>query len=96
MGSMDREYWRDSGERAVARRSWSVTTWLIVLCVGVFAVDAFLPRTWQVVATTWVGDPSLIDAARKGALEYRVLPVEASPSRVAQGIFFALKSSAPF
>lgn len=82
MGSMDRQYWRDNSPPPMPRRSWSVTTWLIALCVGVFAVDAFLPRTWQVVATTWVGDPALVEAARKGALEYRVVPVDASPSRV--------------
>jgi len=68
----------------MARRSWSVTTWLIVLCVGVFVVDAFLPRTWQVVGTTWVGNPALMEAARKGAIEYRVLPPEASPQQVAR------------
>jgi membrane associated rhomboid family serine protease len=84
MGSMDREYWRDSDARTVRRRSWSVTNWLIALCVGVFVVDAFLPRTWQVVATTWVGDPSLRQAARQGALEYRVAEVNANPARVAR------------
>jgi membrane associated rhomboid family serine protease len=61
-----------------------VTNWLIALCVGVFVVDAFLPRTWQVVATTWVGDPSLRQAARQGALEYRVAEVNANPARVAR------------
>lgn len=84
MGSLDREYWRDGTARAATRRSWSVTTWLIALCVGVFVIDAFLPRTWQVVATKWVGDPSLAEAAREGALEYRTLPVDADPSRIAR------------
>ncbi len=84
MGSLDREYWRDSSVRPMARRSWSVTTWLIALCVGVFAIDAFLPRTWQVVGTSWVGDPSLVEAARKGTVQYRVLPVGDSPSRVSR------------
>ncbi|MBU3729370.1 MAG: rhomboid family intramembrane serine protease [Phycisphaerales bacterium] len=83
MGSLDREYWRDSPERSPARRTWSVTTWLIALCVGIFAIDAFLPRTWQVVGTAWVGDPSLAEAARQGTLTYRVIPVEASPALVA-------------
>ena len=84
MGSLDREYWREPSARTPVRRSWSVTTWLIALCVGVFVVDAFLPRTWQVVGTTWVGDPALIEAARKGSVKYQALPVEASPSRVSR------------
>ena len=80
---MDREYWRDARARNSRRPSWSVTNWLIALCIGVFVVDAFLPRTWQVVATTWVGDPSLRQAARQGSLEYRVAEVNANPARVA-------------
>ena len=83
MGSMDREYWRDARVRNSRRPSWSVTNWLIALCIGVFVVDAFLPRTWQVVATKWVGDPSLRQAARQGALEYRIAEVSAKPARVA-------------
>lgn len=84
MGSLDREYWREPPARPFARPSWSVTTWLIALCVGVFVIDAFLPRTWQVVATAWVGNPALVEAARKGALEYRVIPVDADPSMTAR------------
>ena len=83
MGSMDREYWRNPGERTASRGTWSVTTWLIALCVGVFVVDAFLPRTWQVVGTTWVGDPALLDGVRNGTVKYRVVRTDESPSRSA-------------
>lgn len=44
MGLSDRDYARRSTGAAHARGpGWSVTTWLIVLCVGVFVVDGFLP-----------------------------------------------------
>jgi membrane associated rhomboid family serine protease len=79
---MDREYWRESRGQGIGRPAWSVTTWLIALCVGVFVIDAFLPRSWQVVATSWVGDPALTEAVRKGAVEYRVMPVGKDPSKV--------------
>jgi membrane associated rhomboid family serine protease len=84
MGSLDREYWRESNARSQTRPSWSVTTWLIVLCVGVFVVDAFLPRTWQVVGTKWVGNPALVEGARKGTIEYRVLPPDGNPQQVSR------------
>ena len=52
MGIYDRDYLRD--ERAARGpmqraggiagwRMWSVTTWLIVICVAVFVIDGFLP-----------------------------------------------------
>ena len=53
MGIHDRDYYRQSPSRArngavAAARAglgaWSVTTWLIVACVGIFVIDGFLPR----------------------------------------------------
>lgn len=82
MGSADRQYWRESGPRQPSLGSWSVTTWLIALCVGVFVVDAFLPRTWQVVGSGWVGDAALVDGVRSGKLQLSARPVGKSPSQL--------------
>ncbi|MCA9295103.1 MAG: hypothetical protein KC983_01275, partial [Phycisphaerales bacterium] len=59
MGIHDRDYAReqtaprasDGGYRRpggglMGFRFWSVTTWIIVVCVAVFVVDAMLPTTW--------------------------------------------------
>ena len=59
MGLADRDYLRNrprpeyggagtvfGGGRGLAVRSWSVTTWLIVICVGVFFLDRVLQRGW--------------------------------------------------
>ncbi len=51
MGIYDRHYIRDEGMRGPggnggflgAMRMWSANTWIIVLCVAVFAVDSFTP-----------------------------------------------------
>jgi membrane associated rhomboid family serine protease len=59
MGLADRDYLRNrprpeygdagtvfGGGRGFAARSWSVTTWLIVICVAVFFLDRVLQRGW--------------------------------------------------
>jgi membrane associated rhomboid family serine protease len=42
MGLSDRDYLRDAPASRSRGSGWSVTTWLIALCVGVFVVDGFL------------------------------------------------------
>jgi membrane associated rhomboid family serine protease len=55
MGLADRDYLRDasrSGPAAPGGRrgpGWSVTTWLIVLCVSVFVLDGCLPKSQVMV-----------------------------------------------
>jgi membrane associated rhomboid family serine protease len=49
MGIHDREYARRAPEAFPQRagrgiRGWSVTTWIIAVCIAVFALDEFLPR----------------------------------------------------
>lgn len=39
------------GGGALNWRLWSVTTWLIAICAGIFVVDAFLPRATIVMST---------------------------------------------
>jgi membrane associated rhomboid family serine protease len=52
MGYQDRDWYRDrSGGRASLGLGWSVNTWLIVLCVLVFAADPFL----RGVFARWLG-----------------------------------------
>lgn len=43
MGIYDRDYYREPQRSGIGRiRMWSVTTWLIIVCVAVFVIDAFL------------------------------------------------------
>ena len=54
MGIHDRPYYRDgSGQppRHALARGWSATVWIIVLCVGVFVVDGFLPKGAEPIVT---------------------------------------------
>jgi membrane associated rhomboid family serine protease len=62
MGLYDRHYYRDRTNRPTtsrigALRMLSVNTWLIVICVGVFVIDGFLPP--RLVATNNLYPPSL-------------------------------------
>jgi len=63
MGLHDRDYLRDaqrsSGGRAPRGPGWSVTTWLIVLCVGVFVLDGFLPRALTLLRNDLEDNPTL-------------------------------------
>lgn len=61
MGLADRDYLRDA-ERSSSRVSgpgWSVTTWLIVICVAVFVLDGFLPRSLVMVRNDLQLNPQL-------------------------------------
>lgn len=40
MGIYDRDYYRDAGDRPLGIRTWSVTTWLLVINIVVFMADA--------------------------------------------------------
>src|SRR5688500_13764703 len=40
MGIYDRDYYRDTDTPRMGPASWSVTTWLIVLCLAAFFIDA--------------------------------------------------------
>ena len=57
MGIYDRDYIRRAPPPGrtygrgglAAMRMWSANTWLIVICVGVFVIDGFLPGRWDPV-----------------------------------------------
>jgi membrane associated rhomboid family serine protease len=56
MGLADRHYHRDEagftrGSGPMNWRLWSVTTWLIVICISVFVLDTFLPPQPVVMQT---------------------------------------------
>jgi membrane associated rhomboid family serine protease len=62
MGLSDRDYLRDaqrSSGRGGRAAGWSVTTWLIVLCVAVFMIDGFLPPAKVMVRNTLEENPVL-------------------------------------
>ncbi len=74
MGIYDRDYVRSApangGLRSAGRLGplggWGVTHWLIVLCVAVFFVDRFLPRTTAFLAPGQIITPELFE--RRGAI----------------------------
>jgi membrane associated rhomboid family serine protease len=62
MGLADRDYLRDANRastRAVRGPGWSVTTWLIVLCVSVFVLDGFLPKSLNMIRNDLDLNPQL-------------------------------------
>lgn len=73
MGIYDRDYIRrppggpgfghTPGAGAMRRmRMWSVNTWIIVICVGVFVIDGFLPKTWARMQTVPINPAALAQA----------------------------------
>jgi len=87
MGTADRDYWREEPPtRRVlgAQKGWSATTWLIILCVGVFVADAFLPRQWVVIGSQW--DPTVPEPIQRdilsGVRASTTGPINADPSQV--------------
>jgi membrane associated rhomboid family serine protease len=73
MGIYDRDYLRREPPRRgaygrgglAAARTWSVTTWIIVICAAVFVIDGLLGPRLTVLKTDWSVDPETID---RGAL----------------------------
>jgi membrane associated rhomboid family serine protease len=74
MGIYDRDYYRERSmpagrmQRWRAKdlvRMWSVNTWLIVLCVGIFVIDGFTPVRWMQMsdAHLFEGVPALPQTA---------------------------------
>jgi len=67
MGLADRDYLRDAGRdgpaagRGVRGPGWSVTTWLIAICVAVFVIDGFLPQSRVMVRNDLENVPELRD-----------------------------------
>ncbi|MGA1046158.1 MAG: rhomboid family intramembrane serine protease, partial [Phycisphaerales bacterium] len=62
MGLADRDYLRDANRastRAARGPGWSVTTWLIVLCVAVFVLDGFLPKSLNMIRNDLDLNPQL-------------------------------------
>jgi len=62
MGLADRGYMKDDAQggrprftpgAAAPHRGLTVTTWLIIICVGVFVIDDFLPVRWQLQGLQW-------------------------------------------
>ena len=61
-------------------RTWSINTWLIVLCVGVFVIDGFLPRQWVSMNTVeW--HPALPEEGRNLSL-FDIDEVQADVNKV--------------
>lgn len=63
MGIYDRDYVRDrplprgggpTGRFGIGSMSaWSMNTWIIVLCVLVYAIDGFTPTQWVMMGASW-------------------------------------------
>ena len=85
MGIHDRAYYR-SDERTPPRyqrtAGWSATTWIIVLCVGIFALDRFLG--WSVEPVQSTPAPG-VSAAQLRGLDRGAIVLTA-PRAVARGV----------
>ncbi len=74
MGVQDRDYYRsdDSQRRGMPRAGgWSITTWIIALCVAVFVVDGFLQPQVELVRTELLPGVEARELARIDRNEYR-------------------------
>jgi membrane associated rhomboid family serine protease len=98
MGIYDRHYLRSDGpaKQAAGRRigsvlsTWSITTWIIVLCVGVFALDGFLPRQWVPMTHQLVPNHPPIDSGALAEGPREVLEIDpwGQPLRARAPLYF--------
>lgn len=83
MGLADRNYMRPEGGRSARRTftpgprvglgfGFSVTTWLIILCVAVFVIDGFLRPRMVLDHTRWASGVDVNDAAQMRDLRKRL------------------------
>ena len=88
MGIADRDYIRRGappragGGIAAAMRMWSVTTWLIVACVGVYVLDGFMaPRPFETGRTIWTEGPvpGAIELENVVRIQHDDVDLEAKP-----------------
>ena len=84
MGLADRDYNRASAQSGGLRGpGWTATTWIMVLCVAAFLLDAFvLPPAWRFVGKSFA-NPSAAQAPER-ALE--VGPIQALPQAPQSGV----------
>ncbi|MFO0963285.1 MAG: rhomboid family intramembrane serine protease [Phycisphaerales bacterium] len=90
MGIHDRDYFREAPQRrgVPLANHWSVTTWIIVLCVAVFAVDGFLPLRAEPVRSQLLPGVSAAELSRIRTSEYKFDPPSNIPAR--QGLIFPI------
>ena len=65
MAYENRDWMRPSAKPRIALPQWSVTTWIIAICVAVFVVDGFLGKTipgWMFVGSTELNGQPLLAA----------------------------------
>lgn len=88
-GADGRERFTPTGGRGLRR--FSVTVWLIIICVGVFVIDGLLPVRWELVGVQWSEAPAvknlsaqdrqaLLPKLTKGPLFMPAQPGQAAPS----------------
>lgn len=75
MGLADRGYMKDDeragrprftpGAAGAPHRGLTVTTWLIIICVGVFVIDDFLPVRWEPIGLQWAPGVTFSSAKEK-------------------------------
>jgi len=67
MAFENRDWMRQRSKPRIALPQWSVTTWIIAICVGIFVVDNFLQKTipgWMFVGSTDLNGQKLAAAQK--------------------------------
>jgi membrane associated rhomboid family serine protease len=85
MGIHDREYARPSGQRFGGgmhqHKKITVTTWLIISCVGIFVIGGFLPKS-PVPITRTIHQENTSSKLTEGSTQIRYSPIQNHDSRV--------------
>ncbi|MBM4112019.1 MAG: rhomboid family intramembrane serine protease [Phycisphaerae bacterium] len=83
MGLSDRDYMSGKGgprgsftpgRVGGSGRGLSVTVWLIIVCVGVFVIDGFLPLRWDPVEVEWAQGVTFASPAEEAQVRSRLTP----------------------
>ncbi len=86
MGLSDRDYMGQRGAEGAGRarftpgraaapgRRPSVTTWIIIICVGVFVIDGFLPLVWEPIGIEWAPGVRFDSPAKEQEVLSKLVP----------------------
>ncbi|MCZ6834448.1 MAG: rhomboid family intramembrane serine protease [Planctomycetota bacterium] len=86
MGIYERDYVRNrppqgygGGGGIPSARTWSINTWIIVLCIGVFVLDGFTSRQWVSMGVQWDVE---VPRGERELGRYKIDDIQGQPSKV--------------